>query len=107
MVFIGSEKTYDMIPREEIWHVLEKTHVHKRYIDVIKDMYNGVITSLRTIAGETDTFPITIGLNQGFALSIYMYPLVIADTFKMRSCGGRYLQTISFYFMRLKMEYSG
>lgn len=38
MVFINLERTYDVILKYIIWHVLEKRHVHKRYIDAIKDM---------------------------------------------------------------------
>lgn len=43
-------------PREVIWHVLEKKHVHKQYIDVIKDKYDGLMASVRIIRGETNIF---------------------------------------------------
>lgn len=36
-----------MIFREVIRHVLEKKHFHKRYIDAIKDMYDGSINSVK------------------------------------------------------------
>lgn len=57
-------------PREVIWDILVKKRVHKWYTDAIKDMYDGVITSLRTIKGETDTSPVTTDSHQGFALSL-------------------------------------
>lgn len=34
-------------------------------------MYEGAVTSMRTIAGDTEEFPITIDLNQGLALGFY------------------------------------
>ncbi|CAL5326496.1 unnamed protein product [Camellia sinensis] len=37
----------------------EKKGVTKGYIDVIRDMYEGVVTTIRSPAGETNEFPIT------------------------------------------------
>ncbi|MES8240489.1 hypothetical protein U6Z18_12215, partial [Cutibacterium acnes] len=51
MVFIDLEKTYDRIPREIIWWVLDKKGVPSRYIDIVKDMYDRAIASVRTIGG--------------------------------------------------------
>ena len=46
MVFIDLEKAYDRGPREVMWWVLEKKWVHLKYIKLIKDMYDGVVTSV-------------------------------------------------------------
>lgn len=43
---------------------LEQKHVHARYIDVIKDMHDGMVTNVRIIGGETNTSSITIALHQ-------------------------------------------
>ena len=37
------------------------------YIRAIRDMYEGVRTSVRSAAGDTEYFPIDIGLHQGSA----------------------------------------
>lgn len=42
--------------------VLKKNGVLSRYIENAMDMYNGVVTGVRTLGGETNDFPITIGL---------------------------------------------
>ena len=39
---------------------------------LIKDMYDDVVTSVRTSDGDTDDFLIKIGLHQGLALSPYL-----------------------------------
>jgi hypothetical protein len=42
-------------------------------------MYNNAMTSVRTNDGNTDYFPIKIGLHQGSALSPYLFALVMDE----------------------------
>jgi hypothetical protein len=79
MVFIDLEKAYDKIPRNVMWWALEKHKVPTKYITLIKDMYDNVVTSVRTSDGDTDDFPIKIGLHQGSALSPYLFALVMDE----------------------------
>ena len=44
MVFIDLEKAYDKIPRNVMWWALEKHKVPAKYITLIKDMYDNVVT---------------------------------------------------------------
>jgi hypothetical protein len=44
MVFIDLEKPYDKIPRNVIWWTLDKQKVPKKYLELIKDMYNNIVT---------------------------------------------------------------
>ncbi|EXB95118.1 Serine/threonine-protein kinase SRPK [Morus notabilis] len=46
---------------------------------VIKDMYDGVVTSVRTARGYTAKFPIRIGLHQGYALNPYLFTIVMDE----------------------------
>ena len=79
MVFIDLEKAYDKIPRNVMWSALEKHKVPAKYITLIKDMYDNVVTSVRTSDVDTDDFPIKIGLHQGSALSPYLFALVMDE----------------------------
>jgi hypothetical protein len=45
MVFIDLEKAYGKIPRNILWWALEKHKVPAKYITLIKDMYDNVVTS--------------------------------------------------------------
>lgn len=54
---------------------------------MIKDMYNGVVTSVRAIEVEINAFPITIGLYQGFALNTYLFAFVINNLYSTLMCG--------------------
>ena len=79
MVFIDLEKAYDKIPRNIMWWALEKHKVPTKYITLVKDMYHDAVTCVRTCDGDTDDFPIKIGLHQGLALSPYLFTLVMDE----------------------------
>jgi hypothetical protein len=79
MIFIDLEKAYDKVPRNVMWWVLQKHKVSSKYITLIKNMYDNVVTSVRTSDGDTNDFPINIGLHQGSALSPYLFALVMDE----------------------------
>jgi hypothetical protein len=79
MVFIDLEKAYDKEPRNIMWWALQKHKVSTKYITLIKDMYDNVVTTLWTSDGDTNDFPINIGLHQGSALSPYLLVLVMDE----------------------------
>ena len=49
------------------------------YMRVIKDMYDEVRTRVRTLVGDTEDFPIDIGLHQGSALSPFLFTVVMDE----------------------------
>ena len=58
---------------------LEKKGVSPWYIQVIKDMYAGGRTSVRTAGGVTNDFFIGMGLHQGSVLSSFLFTLVMNE----------------------------
>jgi hypothetical protein len=77
MIFIDLEKVYDKVPRNVMWWALQKHKVSSKYITLIKDVYDNIVISVRISDGETNDFPINIGLHQGSALSPYLFALVM------------------------------
>jgi len=62
-----------------MWWALDKHKVPSKYMTLIKDMYNNVVASVRTSDGNTDYFPIKIGIHQGSALRPYLFALVMDE----------------------------
>jgi hypothetical protein len=79
MIFIDLKKAYDKVPRNVMWWALQKHKLSSKYITLIKDMYDNVVTSVRISGGDTNDFPINIGLHQGSALNPYLFALVMDE----------------------------
>ena len=60
-----------------MWHCLRHKGVAEKYINIIKDMYLGSQTTVRTAAGNTEPFEVRVGLHQGSALSPLLFSIVI------------------------------
>nr|GEX11952.1 retrovirus-related Pol polyprotein LINE-1 [Tanacetum cinerariifolium] len=79
LAFLDLEKAYDSVPRELIWKTLVDKGTSRRYIKVIKDMYDGARTRGRTPMGNTDVVPVEVGLHQGSAISPYLFALILDE----------------------------
>ncbi|GJV10816.1 retrovirus-related pol polyprotein LINE-1 [Tanacetum coccineum] len=77
LAFIDLEKAYDSVPRELIWKTLIDKGASRRYIKVIRDMYEGAKTRVRTPIGTTEFFPVEVGLHQGSTISPYLFALIL------------------------------
>jgi hypothetical protein len=82
MIFIDLEKAYDEVPRNVMWWALQKHKVSSKYITLIKNIYDNVVTSVQTSDRDTNDFPINIGLHQGSALSPYLFALMMIEVIR-------------------------
>ena len=81
MVCVDVEKAFGKIPRSLIWWCLRKKGVPEEYVTIAQDMYRSSKTQVVTQKGETEYFPIEVGLHQG---SVPSHPLFIITMEKNR-----------------------
>ena len=77
MVFVDLEKAFDRIPRDLIWRCLRKKGVPEEYVKIVQDMYGSSKTQVVTQKGETEYFPIEVGLHQGSAPSPLLFIIIM------------------------------
>jgi len=86
MAFVDLEKAFDRVPREVVWWALRKLGVEEWLVRIIMSMYEGVTTAVKTSAGESEAFPVKVGLHQGSVLSPLLFIIVLealARTFRI------------------------
>jgi Reverse transcriptase (RNA-dependent DNA polymerase) len=65
--------------QKKTWRALEKKRIPTKFVILIKDMYTDVVTNIKTCDGESNVFPVKIGLHQRLALSPYIFTLVMDE----------------------------
>ena len=60
-----------------IWWVLDKISITRCYVDIIKDLYERMVTSVTTTYRVIDEFLVTISLHQGTTFSPYLFALIM------------------------------
>ncbi|KAK3537591.1 hypothetical protein QTP70_016677, partial [Hemibagrus guttatus] len=71
------EKAYDRVPSEELWYCMRKSGVAEKYVRVVQDMYERSRTVVRCAVGQTEEFKVEVGLDQGSALSPFLFAMVM------------------------------
>ena len=77
MVFVDLEKSFDRIPGDLIWWCFIKKGVPEEYVKVVQDMNRSSKTQVVTQKGETEYFPIEVGLHQGSAPSPLLFIIIM------------------------------
>ena len=75
--FVHLEKAFDRIPREVVYRSLRKKGITEKIIRVVRSMYEGARTRVRSGAGYTARFEIEVGVHQGSGLSLLLFIIVM------------------------------
>ena len=75
--FIGLEKAYERVPREEVWNCLSLKNVPQAYIKDVQEMCDHKTTQARCGSGVSEKFETKLGVQQGSALSPFLFAVVM------------------------------
>nr|CDJ90329.1 RNA-directed DNA polymerase (reverse transcriptase) domain containing protein [Haemonchus contortus] len=77
LAFLDLEKAFDRLPRQVLWRVLRNRKVPEHLISLMKDMYDGSTTTIRTPHGQTGAIDVTVGVHHRSALIPFLLLLTM------------------------------
>ncbi|KFD64314.1 hypothetical protein M514_23482 [Trichuris suis] len=86
VAFIDLEKAFDALPHSTIWLALREHNVPEEYVNWIKMICKEATSRVSTSTGETETFPVTVGVHQGSALSPLLFITVMDTVTRTSKC---------------------
>ena len=73
--FIDYAKAFDSVDHNKLWEILREMGIPDHLICLLRNLYAGQETAVRTGHGKTDWFQIGKGVRQGCILSICLFNL--------------------------------
>ena len=73
--FIDYTKAFDCVDHNKLWKILEEMEIPDHLTCLLRNLYAGQETTVRTGHGTTDWFQIQKGVCQGCILSSYLFNL--------------------------------
>ena len=77
IAFVDLEKAFDRVPHDLIWYSLRDAGVPEEYIKWVKMLYTDSRSQVRSVAGTTRPFEVTVGVHQGSAISPLLFILCL------------------------------
>ena len=71
------KKTYERVPRKELWYCMIKSGMVEKYVRLVQDIYKRSETVVRCAVGNTESFKVKIELHQGSALSPFLFAVIM------------------------------
>ena len=76
-VFLDVEKSYERVPREDLWYCMRKSGIAEKYVRLVEDMYEESKIVVMCAVGTKENFKVKIGLHQGSALSPFLFAVIM------------------------------
>ena len=75
--FVDFRKSFDMVPRNNLWNILEELKVHFELRAAAIRLYENVIAKFKSNEGWPRDIKCNIGVKQGFPLSPTLFGIYI------------------------------
>lgn len=75
--FIDFAAAFDSVHRDSMWKILKNCGLPNIFVDILKNLYDGSTSCVRTQDGLSPPFPVKTGVRQGCILSPLLFNLVL------------------------------
>jgi len=70
-------KSKEAILREELFYCMRAKKVPEKYVGIVKDVYTSRRTIMRSVAGNSASIDVKVGVHQGSALSPFLFTIMM------------------------------
>ena len=84
--FIDYAKAFDCVGHNELWKILKKMGIPDQFTCLLRNLYAGQETTVRTTHGKTDWFQIGKQIHQGYILSPCLFYLYAEYIMRNATC---------------------
>ncbi|EYC05888.1 hypothetical protein Y032_0079g1241 [Ancylostoma ceylanicum] len=77
IAFLDLEKAYDRLPQTILWEVMRERGIPEYMVNIVQDMHDGATARVHTVHGTTSKFTIAVGVQEGSALSPFLFIMTI------------------------------
>ncbi|KAH9583018.1 LINE-1 retrotransposable element ORF2 protein [Schistosoma haematobium] len=88
--FIDYEKAFDSVDRRTLWKLLRHYGVPEKFVNIIRNSYDGLQCKVVHGGQLTDAFQVRTGVRQGCLLSPFLFLLVVAWIMKTSTSEGKH-----------------
>ena len=81
--FIDYTKAFDCVDHNKVWKILKETGIPDQLTCLLRNLYAGQETTVRTRHGTTDWFQIGKGIRQGCILLLCLFNLMQSTSWEM------------------------
>ena len=93
VAFIDFRKAFDSVDRCIMWQILQKNGITGEMLNILKSIYNSVISNVKCNNENTDCFSCPNGLKQGCIMSPMLFSYLVQEiTNEIRKRGGNGIQ---------------
>ena len=75
LLFVDLRKAYDTVPREALWHVLEKYGIPPPLVNIIRSLHDGMKAGVKVDGATTPEIEVINGLRQGCTIAPTLFNL--------------------------------
>ncbi|BHF84986.1 hypothetical protein SprV_1002814100 [Sparganum proliferum] len=76
--FVDLTKTFDTVNREGLWKIMQKFGCPERFIEMVRQLHDGMMARVTDNGAVSDAFAVTNGVKQGCVLSPTLFSLMFS-----------------------------